>query len=419
MAVDTPARIVILGAGPVGIEAGLYARFLGYEVAIYEQGELAEHVRRWGHVRMFTPVRLLRSTLGLAAIQAQEPGYHPPDEEALLSGHEWLDSYLRPLSQTDLLSDAIHTHTQVVAVSRFELLKGEWPRGEDRRDLPFRILLRDSEGREWDDSADAVIDATGVFGTPNWLGQGGAPAIGETFARPHIEYGIPDVLGAQHEEYAGRRVLLVGSPPAVAFTLLGLVELARRAPGTHVTWVTRSPAEEGLPAPIPAALGDPFAERARLIDAANTCAASPPPVLAYWPGTQVESLVPPEGGNPWKVVLRGGHAGAFEFDRVIANVGYRPQSDLFSELQIEQCCYCGRPGRHRQGHAPEAAATPDEGPRSLLQAEPDFYILGAKSFGRRPDFLFHLGLRQVRDLFTILGDREGLDLYESAKSLLR
>jgi thioredoxin reductase len=90
MAVDTPARIVILGGGPIGIEAALYGRFLGYEVEIYEEGAIAENVRRWGHVRMFTPFRLLRSTLGLAAIQAQEPDYRAPDDDTLLTGQQWV-----------------------------------------------------------------------------------------------------------------------------------------------------------------------------------------------------------------------------------------------------------------------------------------------------------------------------------------
>ncbi|MEC9117285.1 MAG: FAD-dependent oxidoreductase, partial [Planctomycetota bacterium] len=34
MAIDTPATIAILGAGPIGLEAALYARFLGYEVTV-------------------------------------------------------------------------------------------------------------------------------------------------------------------------------------------------------------------------------------------------------------------------------------------------------------------------------------------------------------------------------------------------
>ncbi|HKD37575.1 MAG TPA: FAD-dependent oxidoreductase, partial [Pirellulales bacterium] len=48
MAVESPARIAVLGAGPIGLEAALYARYLGYEVDVYERGRVAEHLLQWG-----------------------------------------------------------------------------------------------------------------------------------------------------------------------------------------------------------------------------------------------------------------------------------------------------------------------------------------------------------------------------------
>jgi hypothetical protein len=41
------------------------------------------------------------------------------------------------------------------------------------------------------------------------------------------------------------------------------------------------------------------------------------------------------------------------------------------------------------------------------------YILGAKSAGRSSSFTIADGLQQVRQLFTIIGDREQLDLYKT------
>ena len=41
---DTP-RIAILGAGPVGLEAALYARSLKFSVALYERGRAATESR--------------------------------------------------------------------------------------------------------------------------------------------------------------------------------------------------------------------------------------------------------------------------------------------------------------------------------------------------------------------------------------
>ena len=118
MAIDTPAKIAILGAGPIGLEAALYARFLGYDVVLYEAGEVAASVRRWGHVRMFTPFGINRSPLGLAAIQAQDENYRPPADDEFLTGHEWVDRYLMPLSQTDLLADHLRLGTTVVRIGK-------------------------------------------------------------------------------------------------------------------------------------------------------------------------------------------------------------------------------------------------------------------------------------------------------------
>ena len=35
-------RIAILGAGPIGLEAALYARTLGHTVMVFEQGQVAD-----------------------------------------------------------------------------------------------------------------------------------------------------------------------------------------------------------------------------------------------------------------------------------------------------------------------------------------------------------------------------------------
>ncbi|MFN5103922.1 MAG: hypothetical protein ACK5GJ_14110, partial [Planctomycetota bacterium] len=44
---ESPATIAILGAGPMGIEAALYARFLGYHVSIFETRRVAHRMLDW------------------------------------------------------------------------------------------------------------------------------------------------------------------------------------------------------------------------------------------------------------------------------------------------------------------------------------------------------------------------------------
>jgi hypothetical protein len=48
-----------------------------------------------------------------------------------------------------------------------------------------------------------------------------------------------------------------------------------------------------------------------------------------------------------------------------------------------------------------------------VNPERNFYIVGAKSYGRNSQFLFAHGLNQIRDLFTIIGGRSTLNLYNT------
>ena len=53
---QSPPRIAILGAGPIGLEAALAAAERGWPFTVYECADaVAGHVRQWGHVRVFTP----------------------------------------------------------------------------------------------------------------------------------------------------------------------------------------------------------------------------------------------------------------------------------------------------------------------------------------------------------------------------
>ncbi len=422
MAVDTPAKIAVLGAGPIGLEAALYARFLGYDVEIFERGGVAENVLGWGHVRMFSPFRLNRSTLGLAALAAQDERYQPPDDDALLTGRDWAKRYLIPLSQTDLLAEHICEQTTVVAIGREGMLKGDLPGNEERADQPLRMLLRERDGRERISIADAVIDTTGVYGNANCLGNGGVPAVGEVALRQSIEYGLPDVLGSARHSYAGKQTLLGGCGHSAATTVVALSQLAEQAPGTRVTWITRRDMIDDSPGPIPLIPNDRLPQRDELGRAANRCARGASGDIAHWPGTFVESIQRDDSSGRFVVEFSGQHAGHHTFDRVIANVGYRPDNSMYRELQVHECYATGGPMKLAAALLGQTSADCLDqkacGPQTLLNPEPNFYILGSKSYGRNSKFLVTIGLEQIRELFTIIGDRENLDLYSRVNNLL-
>ena len=169
MSLDTPARIAILGAGPTGLEAALYARFLGYDVDVYERGRVAENLLGCGQQPLAVPWRLVPSPLAVAALEAQDASWQVPAADAILTCEEIVARYYVPLASSDLLVDGVRTQTTVHAVSRLKetgesLARDELRGDEARADGAFCIALRTGSGEEQLVLADAVIDCTGAGG---------------------------------------------------------------------------------------------------------------------------------------------------------------------------------------------------------------------------------------------------------------
>jgi len=416
MAVETPARIAVLGAGPIGLEAALYARSLGYDVDVFERGRVAENILRWSHVRMFSPFAMNRSTLGLAALAAQDEGYDPPSDVDLLTGREWAEQYLIPLSQTDLIADCIHQDTQVVSVGRENWLKAELPGSDSRADSSFKILVCAVGGSERCVMADVVIDTTGVFGNANWLGRGGIPAIGEQSLRGSIEFGLPNILGSDRERYVDKRTLVIGSGYSAATNVVTLARLASESESTSITWITRHERRY----PINTIPNDRLEERDELAQAVNRLANDDESPITYYPGTVVEELNYTK--EKFNVEFSGQLTDAQQFDQIIANVGFRPDHTIYEELQVHLCYATSGPIKLAAAMlGQESADCLDQtscGVQTLINPEPNFYILGSKSYGRSSNFLVSTGLQQIREVFTIIGGREDLDLYASVEHLL-
>ncbi len=410
--VETPATIGILGAGPIGLEAALYARYLGYDVKLLERGKVGENISRWGHVRMFSPFKMNASPLGLQALAAQDESYRPPDAESYLTGNQWLQRYLLPLSQSDLIADGLVENTRVIAVGRSDCRKGELVVDAQRAESPFRVLVEDAKGQR-DEQADVVIDTTGTFGNHRWLGRGGIPAKGELSCEEHINYDLPDILGEAKVRFIGKRTLVIGSGYSAATNIIALAELAGEDAKTEITWITSALDSNGPAiATIP---GDRLPGRSELANRANELAWGEGPV-AHIAGAHIESIQFDDRSQTFsmKVATESGES-ELNFDNIIANVGYRPDTSIYEELQIHQCYASEGPMKLAAALLGQSSADcldqTSAGAAKLLNPEPNFYILGSKSFGRNSNFLVSLGLQQIREAFSIIGGREDLDLY--------
>jgi hypothetical protein len=228
-------RVAIIGGGPIGVEAALYGAVAGFDVRLFERGEIAHNVRRWGFVQVFTEWGRNRSPLAQRLLR--ESGEVLPSDDAYSSGYE-LAAYVERLAQLPPLSGRIHANTEVISITRERCLKSDFIAQPRRAEVPFRLVLR-SQSREWAEPFDAVIDASGSYTSPNWVGSGGAPCPGELPNAQHIDYLLPDVVGRDGARFANRHTLVVGSGHSAASTLLAVADLMQEFPQTRLTWVVR------------------------------------------------------------------------------------------------------------------------------------------------------------------------------------
>lgn len=399
MSLSKDTRIAILGAGPIGVEAAVYALSKGYDVTVYEAERPGHSVARWGHVPLFSPWSMNRSRWGEAALA--EAGRPLADADAYPTGAEYLDAYLRPLCE-EVLGERLSPRTRVLGVSRRDVLKGEAIGQPARGEGPFLLLVEDADGRRYAE-ADLVIDTTGVYDQPRDFGPGGLPVPGQEMVAARIEHYVPDVLGADRDAYAGKRTMVTGAGYSAVTTVALLAELAEQASGTQVLWLLRS--DEPPFAPIP---DDPLAERARLAELGNRAAGGGVGhVQPVW--GHLERLAADADALVATVVQADG-ARTLTVDRLVANVGYRPNTELFRELQVHQCYASEGPMKlaayllsQSADASGDCLAQTGGGFETMVSPEPDFYILGAKSYGRNSDFLLKLGFEQIETLF------EGLD----------
>lgn len=395
-----PARntLAIVGAGPIGLEAAFAGLDAGLDVHVFERGEPGAHAIAWGHVRMFTPWRM---NVGPAArVHLTAAGWQPPDPETCPTGLELAERCLQPLAALPELAGRIHAHAQVVHISRRGLLKGD-SIGDARREHPFRLLVRDAGGRENFLHAFAVIDASGVYGQPNWAGDGGIPARSELYLAPQLSYHVDDVVGLRRARYAGKRVMVIGAGASAATTVGDLARLAGEAPGTHAVWVTRR--ERGELDPPRG--DDPLSERRALYARARSLAAGGDPGVTHVGGARVEGFEFNSATHRYRVALMiGEQQRVEEVDHVIVNAGFGPDDSLYRELQVHEC-WATR-GTMRLAAAISSSGdcltVPAAGADLLAHPEPDFFILGHKSYGRNSNFLLETGYRQAADVIAAL-----------------
>ena len=387
--------IVVIGAGPIGLAAAVQLMARGLEPLVLEAGpEVAHAVRAWGHVRMFSPWRYNIDAAARGLLEAE--GWVAPDPETYPTGGDLVNCYLAPLAATAALRGRIRTGARVVGVARRDA--GRLYGGEGRDATPLVLHVETCCGIQAIE-ARAVVDCSGTWRAPNPAGSHGLPAPGEIAQAHRIAYGIPDVLGADRDTYAGRTTLVVGAGHSAMNAVLDLGTLAKSAPGTLILWAFRRPlgavnfgggTRDGL-----AQRGELGARAQALVEGGAVTALAP---------FLIDRIAAADG----RLAVTGrqeGRATTVEADRIIVATGFRPDLSFLREIRL--------------GLDPAVEATPalaplidpnlhscgtvrPHGEAELRHPEAGFYIAGMKSYGRAPTFLLATGHEQVRSIAAFL-----------------
>jgi thioredoxin reductase len=383
--------VAVVGAGPVGLAAAAHLVRYRQPFVVLEAGrEPGAAIRRWGHVRMFSPWRY---TMDLEAVRLLDSTpWRAPDPEALPTGDELLDRFVAPLAAHPSIAPHVRYEARVVSIGRKDFDK---VRTQGRDQQPFEIRLASGETIE----ARAVIDASGTWQQPNPAGSGGVPVAGEREHQDRIAYGIPDVLARERGRYAGKRVLVVGSGHSAFNVVLDLLTLADQSSCTQVTWVMR---RETLDTVWGGGASDALAARGELGQRAKR---------AYESGRlhvvtpfRIQSIA----SSATSLVVHGterGVARSLVADQVIVCTGFRPNLEMLKEVRLsidpwlESTSALGPlidPNQHSCG------TVRPHGARELAHVEKDFYVIGMKSYGRAPTFLLATGYEQARSVVAML-----------------
>ena len=405
--VPSSSALTIIGAGPIGLEAAAWAAARNWDVVIFEKNSIGHHIRQWGHIKFFSPFHMNHSNWGPHLLIKAFPKLILPGESSYLSGNEYVLRYLKPLSQLPELSNKIFLGTHVIHIGKEDLPKNKYIAKDRRLDHPFRILFSQGNSK-FIHHTNAVIDASGVYSSPQFMGSGNIPAPGELEAKKeiktHIHSGIPDILGIDFLQFANRKTFLVGSGHSAATSLKDFQKLVQKASQTKVIWLSRSRQKN----PYDIFENDPLPDRDSLSRLGNSLATKTPNWLKYLPGSTVQKItpLPQDNKNVFEITVKTdlGYR-EFKIDEIISNVGFMPDNSLYQQLQVHECYATAGPIKLAATlleKSTDCLAQSTQDIETLKNPEPNFFILGNKSYGTNHSFLLSTGIKQIATVMPYL-----------------
>lgn len=381
--------VAIIGAGPIGLAAAANLVERGIDFVIYEAGDsIAESMRQWGHIRLFSPWKHLVDPASRRLLEAE--GWTHPDQDGLPTGAELVELYLAPLAALDSIASRIHAGVEVAGVAREGM---DRTRTANRLTTPFLLRLND-RGEITETTARAVIDASGTYRSPNSLASSGLEPLGLPDVPDLVSHALPDVLGRDRVRFAGRHTTVVGAGHSAANTLLNLATLAEQEPGTRITWVIRNASAVR----VTTSEDDELAARASLGARVDALVASG--VITVLDRFEIVRLH--RNGDAVRIVgSRAGELIDHDTDLVVNATGFRPNLDMLREVRLDLDDIVEAPKLLAPLIDPNVhscGTVEPHGFAELQQPENGFFLAGMKSYGRAPTFLLATGYEQVRSI---------------------
>lgn len=427
--VESPASIAVIGAGPVGIEAALYARFLGYNVDIYDAGRPARAATRWHHRSIEATVAECTTSLGHAALAAQDESYRRPDPGTVFTGKQYAEEYLTPVAKTDLLHDFVHINSPVIEVGRYRSTLDSLPPFapssgttvalnepetladvlQSRANDEFRLVVQSRDRGVYTARADIVLDCRGFDkGLSGW-GPGGAQAVGTASVQEFVHIWLPGDARFESRLLEYKQTLLFGQSDQAKRFASEWIEVAGACPqALKLIWIIPSASDQADTAVLQ--LAEELQKKAGSSQS-----------FAFVFTLGIDRIQRTEAGL-WRLTLLQPDDSTVELtgDVFAPFPNPRPTPSIGPELLPQQPLPPLAPFAERatgvEGLPSEPTAAsdifyPDYPGWRVATQEPHYYLLGSTVEPHRASGLSE-AYNRIRDLFALLGTRRDLDLYQ-------
>lgn len=400
--IESPATIAVIGAGPIGIEAAMYARFLGYFVSIFEAKRVGHRMLDWHQRPLALPAGSITTSLGHSAIRAQNPEYHRIDADRMLTGKEYAEEYLIPLAKSDLLFDDIHFLSPVVDIARIRTSRGDDVGLQERCNDEFRIVVEGRHRGSWIARADCILDCRGTAIEPDGMGPGGGLAIGETECQSDFNLHAPEDRKFDRKQLEGRHLVLVGQSAAACLAAEEWVRHFSVDSGSRLTWVIRPGGSH---------------ETERFLQVYESIEAMDLRHVVLLRSLGVDAIERREAGG-FRLRLLKDDDSSVELD---ADVVLRRTESHYRSIAPQLHTHAPGPIRFPMEASHSASieleqqtpiALPPGADAGFITAEPGVYCLHAGRLEEGAGIGIPSALESIKHLFAVLGGRQDLDLYD-------